>query len=402
MLSGVRVLDLTRVLAGPFATMVLGDMGAEIIKIENPNGGDDTRSWGPPFVGKETAYFVSINRNKKSVAVNMKDDRGADLVRNLARKSDILVENFLPGKLDSMGLGYDQLRTINEQLIYCSITGYGPDGPYANRGGYDVIASSIGGLNYITGPENGDPCRVGVAMTDMSTGLFAHGAILAALFSREKTGKGQKIDCNLLSTQVAILSHIASNYLNAGVEAKRRGTAHSSIVPYQAFKTKDQKLVTIGAGNNKHFAQLCKLLNLEYLLEDERFKDNASRVQNRNSLLPIIKKRFAENTSSHWLHLFEGCSFPFGPINSVGEALNDPQVLHNKLIQEIEHPGAGGRIRVVGPPVKFSKPSSEEPLRPPLLGEHTREVLCELTDITTLQFDILVEDNILKDGSTSI
>lgn len=402
MLSGVRVLDLSRVLAGPFATMVLADMGAEVIKVENPIGGDETRSWGPPFVGNETAYFVSINRNKKSIAVNMKDNRGSDIIKRLARKCDVLVENFLPGKLDSMGLGYENLRTVNDQLIYCSVTGYGPDGPYANRGGYDVIASSIGGLNHITGPEDGEPCRVGVAMTDMSTGLFAHGAILAALFSRQRTGKGQKIDCNLLSTQVAILSHIASNYLNAGVEAKRWGTAHSSIVPYQAFKTKDDKLVTIGAGNNKHFKQLCELLNVQDLVEDERFKDNASRVQNRDSLLPILKAKFAENTSAYWLQLFEGCSFPFGPVNSVGEALNDPQVLYNGLIQEMEHPNAGGKIRIVGPPVKFNEPNRENPIRPPLLGEHTKEVISELTDLSATDFDKLVEDNVLKDASTPV
>ena len=399
MLKGVRVLDLTRVLAGPFATMILADMGAEVIKIEHPVGGDDTRSWGPPFVGSETAYFVSINRNKKSVALNIKTSKGCEIVKSLARKSDILVENYIPGKLDSMGLGYSSLREVNEKLIYCSVTGYGSDGPYVKRGGYDVIASSLGGLNYVTGPEDGDPCRVGVAVTDMSTGLFAHGAILAALWSRNKTGFGQKIDCNLLSTQVALLSHIASNYLNADVEAKRWGTGHSSIVPYQAFKTKEGKFLTVGAGNNKHFKELCELLDLQQLLVDDRFKDNASRVTNREVLIPILKKRFQEKTCTDWLAIFEGSSFPFGPINTVGEALNDPQVLHNKMIMEIEHPKVGGKIRFPAPPVQYSETRYLNHLPPPVLGEHSREVVAELTDLSEIEIDQLIDEKVLVDSS---
>ena len=398
MLSGVRVLDLTRVLAGPFATMILADMGAEVIKIENPVVGDETRTWGPPFVGEETAYFVAINRNKKSVALNIKHPKGNEIVRSLVRKSDILVENYIPGKLNSMGLGYNHLQAINKGLIYCSVTGYGRDGPYATRGGYDVIAASLGGLNYITGPENGDPCRVGVAMTDMSTGLFAHGAILAALLSREKTGLGQKIDCNLLSTQVAIMSHIASNYLNAGVEAKRWGTGHSSIVPYQAFKTKDGKFLTIGTGNNKLFKQLCDVLNLQHLVEDERFVDNASRVNNRDDLIPILQKKFLEEDCDYWVRLFENCSFPFGPINTVGEAMNDPQVLHNGMILDMEHPTAG-HIRVPGPPVQYSEHQYSKVVPPPLLGEHTREVLSDLTNLSHSEIDNLASEHVVLENN---
>ncbi|MED6239615.1 hypothetical protein ATANTOWER_008679, partial [Ataeniobius toweri] len=232
-LEGVRVLDLTRVLAGPFATMILGDLGAEVIKVERPGGGDDTRAWGPPFVSSESVYFLSINRNKKSIAVDLKHLRGAEIIQQLAGVCDVLVENFLPGKLPQMGLGYAELSRVNPRLIYCSISGYGQTGPQAQSPGYDSIASGVSGMMHITGPEDGEPVRPGVAMTDLATGLYAHGAIMAALLQRLKTGRGVHIDCNLLSSQVSCLSHIAANYLNAGKEAKRWGTAHESIVPYQ-------------------------------------------------------------------------------------------------------------------------------------------------------------------------
>jgi len=328
------------------------------------------------------------------LALNIKHEKGVELVRKLAVKSDIVIENYLPGKLDAMGLGYEEMKKVNERLIYCSITGYGPDGPYANRGGYDVIASSIGGLNYITGPENGKPCRVGVAVTDISTGLFAHGAILAALLNRERTGQGQKIDCNLLSSQVAVISHIAANYLNAGIEAKRWGTGHPSIVPYQAFETKDGKFITIGAGNNRFFNELCQLLDLNYLINDERFDSNASRVKNREVLIPILAKKFREKDSDHWLRVFEGCSFPFGPINSISEALNDPQVLHNDMIMNINHPTVGP-IRVSGPPVRYSGHQCTEVTPPPILGQHSREVLQNVADLTTQEIDILIERKVV-------
>ncbi|XP_046880344.1 succinate--hydroxymethylglutarate CoA-transferase [Hypomesus transpacificus] len=232
-LEGTRVLDLTRVLAGPFATMILGDLGAEIIKVERPGAGDDTRAWGPPFVGEESAYFLSVNRNKKSVAVNLKDPRGVQIILELAGVCDVLVENYLPGKLCEMGLGYEDVSRTNPQLVYCSISGYGQTGPQSQKPGYDSIASAVSGMMHITGPEDGEPVRPGVAMTDLATGLYCHGAIMAALLHRQKTGMGTHIDCNLVSTQVACLTHIAANYLNAGKEARRWGTAHQSIVPYQ-------------------------------------------------------------------------------------------------------------------------------------------------------------------------
>ncbi|XP_039646846.1 succinate--hydroxymethylglutarate CoA-transferase [Perca fluviatilis] len=232
-LEGLTVLDLTRVLAGPFATMILGDLGAQVIKVERPGAGDDTRAWGPPFVGAESAYFLSVNRNKKSICVDLKHPRGASIIQELAGVCDVLVENYLPGKLHQMGLGYDQLSRVNPRLIYCSISGYGQTGPQSQSPGYDSIASAVSGMMHITGPEDGEPVRPGVAMTDLATGLYAHGAIMAALLQLHRTGRGVHIDCNLLSSQVSCLTHIAANYLNSGKEAKRWGTAHESIVPYQ-------------------------------------------------------------------------------------------------------------------------------------------------------------------------
>ncbi|XP_002125098.2 succinyl-CoA:glutarate CoA-transferase-like [Ciona intestinalis] len=396
LLNGVRVLDMSRILAGPFATMILGDMGAEIVKLEHPEVGDGTRDWGPPFLGSESAYFISINRNKKSVGVNIKHKKGADIIKKLVKKSDVLMENYIPGQLDRMGFGYEDMKQINQGLIYCSITGYGSDGPYATRAGYDVIASSVGGLNHITGPENGDPCRVGVAMTDMSTGLFAHGAILAALLHREKTGLGQKIECNLLSTQVSMLTHVASSYLNAGLEAKRWGTGHASIVPYQSFKTKDGKFLTVGAGNNKHFEKLCQILKVEDLITNNKFKDNKDRVVNRVELIGILSEIFQAKTMKEWLIRLENCGFPYGPINNMEETFNDPQVLHNEMIMEMDHPACGSNIRIPAPPVRYSSHSYSDASPPPTLGQHTREVLSNLVDFTDEQVDELVASGVVK------
>lgn len=314
------MIDLTRIVAGPFCTMILGDLGAEIYKIEQPGSGDEARKWGPPYVegSNTTCYFVSLNRNKKSVCVNLKTTEGIKIIKDLAKVSDILVENFVPGKLDALGIGYNVLKNIAPKLIYLSVTGYGSRGPYKNRPGYDVIAASIGGLLDITGPKDGSPCKPGVAMTDLATGLFAHGAILAALLQRERTGLGQKIDCNLLSTQVASLINIGSNYLNAGKNAKRLGTAHESIVPYETFATSDGFL-TVGAGTNHQFKSLCERINMPGLSEDVRFVDNKTRVENRESLIEELKKCFVTKTTSEWLNHLEGAVFPYGQVNSISQ-----------------------------------------------------------------------------------
>ncbi|XP_042134178.1 succinyl-CoA:glutarate CoA-transferase isoform X5 [Peromyscus maniculatus bairdii] len=343
-LEGVRILDLTRVLAGPFATMNLGDLGAEVIKVERPGAGDDTRTWGPPFVDTESTYFLSVNRNKKSIAVNIKDPRGVRIVKELAAISDVFVENYVPGKLAEMGLGYEDVDKIAPHIIYCSITGYGQTGPLSQRAGYDAIASAMSGLMHITGPENGEPVRPGVAMTDLATGLFAYGAIMAGLIRRYRTGKGLFIDCNLLSSQ--------------------------------AFKTKDGYLV-IGAGSNQQFAVVCKVLNLPELIDDSKYKTNHLRVQNRKELIKILSARFAEEVTAKWLCLFEGSGIPYGPINSMKDVFSEAQVLHNGLIMEMNHPTVG-KISVPGPAVRYSKFKMSEAKAPPLLGQHTKHILKEV------------------------
>lgn len=372
-LDGVKVLDLTRVLAGPFATMILGDLGAEVIKVERPGSGDDTRAWGPPFLGEESAYFLSVNRNKKSIAVNLKDPKGIKVVTELAKMCDVLLENYLPGKLGEMGLGYEELRKVAPRLIYCSITGYGQTGPESHKPGYDSIACAVSGMMHITGPEDGDPVRPGVAMTDLATGLYTHGAIMAALLQRQKTGRGLHIDCNLLSSQVACLTHIAANYLNAGIEARRWGTAHGSIVPYQGFKTKDGYLV-VAAGNDQQFVKVCKVVSRNDLAENPKYKSNMLRVKHRRELLQILSKRFIEETTGEWLLRFEGSGVPCGPINNIQQVFENPQVAHNGLILEMDHP-TSGRITVPGPAVRFSSFEQVGAMPPPVIGQHTVQIL---------------------------
>nr|XP_045244977.1 succinate--hydroxymethylglutarate CoA-transferase isoform X4 [Macaca fascicularis] len=343
-LEGVKILDLTRILAGPFATMNLGDLGAEVIKVERPGVGDDTRTWGPPFVGTESTYYLSVNRNKKSIAVNIKDPKGVKIIKELAAVCDVFVENYVPGKLSAMGLGYEDIDKIAPHIIYCSITGYGQTGPISQRAGYDAVASAVSGLMHITGPEDGDPVRPGVAMTDLATGLYAYGAIMAGLIRKYKTGKGLFIDCNLLSSQ--------------------------------AFKTKDGYIV-VGAGNNQQFATVCKILDLPELIDDSKYKTNHLRVQNRKELIKILSERFEEELTSKWLHLFEGSGVPYGPINNMKNVFAEPQVLHNSLIMEMEHPTVG-KISVPGPAVRYSKFKMSEARPPPLLGQHTMHILKEV------------------------
>lgn len=393
-LSGIRVLDLTRILAGPFCTMILGDLGAEVIKVEKPGLGDETRQWGPPFKGRESCYFLSINRNKKSIMVDFKKPEGKKIIRDLAAKSDILVENYIPGALEDAGLGYKALSKINPKIIQCSITGFGQTGPYNQRAGYDVIAASVGGLMHITGPEHGEPCKIGVAMTDLATALYAHGAIMAALLQRQATGLGQKISCDLLSTQVSLLVNLASNYLNAGKEAKRWGTAHESIVPYQAFKTADDGWVTVAAGTDNNFKTLCKILDMEHLIENPDYRTNQDRVAHRVPLLAEISNRIRQKPTNYWLSAFEGSGIPYGPINSMKEVFADPQVLHNNMVVEMKHP-VNGPVKVTGPAVSFSRGSNTPRLPPPILGEHTREVLVEVLGISDERIEQLKEANVI-------
>ena len=372
-LSGIRVLDLTRIVAGPYCTMILGDLGAEILKIERPGGGDEARKWGPPFHkgSRESTYFLAVNRNKKSVCVDLK--RGKDIVYELAKKSDVLIENYVPGKLKQMGLGYEEISEVAPHLVYCSLTGYGYEGPYANRPGYDVIAASVGGLLHITGAKDGPPCKVGVAVTDLATGLYAHGAIVTALYQRMQTRRGQWIQCNLLATQVASLINIGSNYLNANKEATRWGSEHESIVPYEAFPTKDGYM-TVGTGSDAQFTELVKRMRLTELLDCDEFKSNTSRVQNRDELLEILRREFKRKDNKSWAEIFEGSSFPYGPINTIGQVFDDPHVKHMGMVEEMEN-STGEKIKVIGPAVTYSYATNKVRLAPPVAGQHTDEIL---------------------------
>ncbi|OAD66718.1 hypothetical protein PHYBLDRAFT_178412 [Phycomyces blakesleeanus NRRL 1555(-)] len=385
-LVGIRVLDLTRVLAGPYCTMMLGDLGAEIIKIEHPKG-DDTRAWGPPYaqsvhdlgdgVEGESAYFLCANRNKKSVTVNMKSEDGQRMLHDLVKKCDVLVENYLPGKLAEMGMGYEQLKEINPKLIYASITGYGQTGPYAKRPGYDVIIEAEAGLMHITGEQDGEPVKVGVAIT----GLYTHSAILAALIKRGVSGKGQWIDCSLIESQVASLVNIASNYLIGGREAKRMGTSHPSIVPYQVLPTKDS-FVMIGAGNDGQFGKLCRRMGLDSLAEDANYRSNSDRVKNRSKLIGLLTQRLTEEPTEFWLDKLTGAGFPFAPINNIQQTFDHPQLVARGLVQEVEHERVG-KIKLVGPPVKYSGFKTDIRLPPPVLGAHTQEVLEQVLGYST-------------------
>lgn len=379
-LHGIRVLDLTRIIAGPYCTMLLADLGAEVIKIERPHTGDESRKWGPPFLDNsvDSVYFMATNRNKKSVCIDFSS--GADIITDLARKCDVLVENFIPGKLDEYGLSYEKLRSACPSLIYCSVTGFGSVGPYAKRPGYDVIASSYGGLLHVTGPENGAPAKVGVAIIDIASGLYAHGAIMAALLQRQRTGCGQKIDVNLLSTQLSCLINIGSNYLIAGKEAKRMGTAHESIVPYQTFETKDG-YVCVGAGSDVQFKALCSYIGVPNVAIEPRYSDNKLRVENRKSLIETFGNVFRIKSTEEWMKILTNAPFPVGPVNTLQQAFDDPHVREIGIVKTLTHATAGD-IRVVGPPVVYSRAENSARTAAPLLGENTDEVLREY-----LQFD---------------
>jgi len=386
-LSGYRVLDLSRILAGPYCTMILGDQGADVIKVERPGTGDDTRTWGPPFAGGESAYYLSCNRNKRSITIDLKNPAGADLVREIAKTSDVFIENFTPGLTKRFGLDYDTLRELNPRLVYCSISAYGQDGPYRDRPGYDMVLSAVGGLMWITGERDGNPCKVGVAITDVLTGVYASGAITAALLWRERSGRGQYVDCSLLDAQVSALANIGSNYLVAGQEATRWGTAHESIIPYQVFAAKDRP-IAIAVANQKLWVNFCKAVGKEEWLEDPRFETNPKRVENRDAILPLVAEVMGGKTCDEWMELFVGAAIPCGPVNDMEHLFSDPQVVHRKMIAEVPH-ATIGTLRVAGIPIKYSATPGAIRRAPPLLGEHTEELLAEVLDYSPEQIEAL-------------
>jgi formyl-CoA transferase len=380
-LSDIAVLDLSRVLAGPYATMVLGDLGADVIKIERPVVGDDTRHWGPPEAGGEAAYYLCVNRNKRSVTVNLKDPQGQRIIRDLARTSDIVIENYMAGALDRLGLGYQDLRQVNPGLIYCSITGFGQDGPYRDKPGYDFMIQGMGGIMSFTGPVEGPPMKVGVAIVDITTGLFAVNAILAALRHREKTGQGQYIDMALLDSTLAWLANVGSNYLVSGVNPTRWGNAHPNIVPYEPFLTADGTYIALAVGNDLQWKKFCELAGLDDLADDPRYATNPARVENRKALIPLVTEAMLKRPGDEWLTELDKLRIPCGPINTLDKVFADPQVIHRRMVAEVPHPTAG-TVKMVASPMKMSKTPCEVRRHPPLLGEHTEDVLKE-----RLQFD---------------
>jgi formyl-CoA transferase len=378
-LDSIRVLDLSRVLAGPYCTMMLGDLGAEVIKVERPGTGDDTRAWGPPFIGGESAYYLCCNRNKKSLAVNLKDEAGRKLVADLAERSDVLVENSLPGQLDGWGLGWDMLSKRNPRLVYCSITGFGQTGPRRDEPGYDILIQAMSGVMSITGEADGPPMKLGVAIADITAGMLACNAILAALFARERSGKGERIDIALWDATLAWMANVGQNYLVSGKVPQRHGTAHPNIVPYQAFETADGALI-VAVGNDAQFQRFCQAVDRPDLAADRRFAKNADRVRLRETLIPDLAATFRTRLTADWLPRLQQADVPAGPVNSVAEALADPQVAARGLVQPVEHPTIGD-LRLIASPLRFGS-TLPPPTAPPLLGEHTDEILRDVVGLS--------------------
>jgi crotonobetainyl-CoA:carnitine CoA-transferase CaiB-like acyl-CoA transferase len=390
-LDGVRVLDLTRVLAGPWATQNLADFGAEVIKVERPGHGDDTRKWGPPFLrdrhGRETAdaaYYLACNRGKKSITLDIASPRGRDIARRLALASDVMVENFKAGDLARHGLDYATLSRENPRLVYCSITGFGQDGPYRDRPGYDFMVQGLGGLMSVTGERDdlpgGGPQKVGVAVADLFTGMYATSAILGSLLERERSGRGQHIDMALLDVQVAMLANLSSSYFVSGVAPGRMGNAHMNIVPYHVFRAADAFLI-VAVGNDGQFARFCEVLGAPDWPADPRFATNPQRVRHRDLMVAMITERLQSKGAREWLAALEGAGVPCGPINDLDQVFADPQVLHRRMQVRAPH-AAAGEVAMVANPIKFSATPIAHDRAPPLLGEHTGEVLREVLGLS--------------------
>jgi crotonobetainyl-CoA:carnitine CoA-transferase CaiB-like acyl-CoA transferase len=391
-LAGVKVLDLSRILAGPWATQLLADFGATVWKVEKPGSGDDTRQWGPPWIpdgqGRPTsdsAYFASANRGKLSLAIDFTKPAGQQLIRSLALRADVLIENFRVGTLAKYRLGYDSLKGVNPRLIYCSISAYGQDGPAAAEPGYDAMIQAISGLMSITGVPDGEPgagpVKVGVAVSDLITGLYASNAIMAALVEREQSGRGDYIDLALLDSQVAALANQALNFLVTGRSPQRRGTAHPNIVPYQAFPTQDSWLM-LAVGNDRQFAAFCTTAGRKALAKDPRFRSNADRVTHREALIPEIEKACRQKTTAAWIRLLAAADVPCGPINNIAEVFEEPQVRHRKLRFDVEH-AKGAQLPLVRQPALFARLTSTAAAPPPLLGANTGGVLSDELGLTS-------------------
>lgn len=398
-LQGIRVLDLSRILAGPWCTQQLADLGAEVIKIEKPGSGDDTRSWGPPWLegSQESAYYLSANRGKQSVAIDIAQPEGQQLIHQLLQQCDVLVENFKVSGLKKYGLDYASLKQKKPDLIYCSITGFGQDGPYAQRAGYDFMIQAMGGLMSLTGqPDDqpgGGPMKIGVAFADIFTGLYASNAILAALLQRQQTGEGTHIDLGLLDVQVGVLANQALNYLTSGTVPQRLGNAHPNIVPYQSFASADGHII-LAVGNDGQFQRFCKLAGCPELAEDSRFTSNRLRVEHRDALIPLLVPVLKKRSTDEWLALLEPAAVPCGPINTLDRVFADPQVQHRNMALTLPHPQAG-KVKLVSNPVRFDGQALNAESAPPLLGEHTADVTTRLLGLTEEQQQDLKKKGVL-------
>ena len=396
-LSHIRVLELSRVLAGPWSAQTLADLGADVIKVERPGAGDDTRAWGPPWAGDQSAYFLSTNRGKRSITIDFERPEGQELVRKLAAQADVVIENFKVGGLVKYGLDYDSLKAVNPRLVYCSITGFGQTGPYRNRAGYDFMIQGMGGLMSITGQPDGEPgggpVKVGVAVTDIFTGLYATIGIMGALAHRDRTGEGQQVDLALLDVQVAVLANQAMNCLVGGKAPQRLGNAHPNIVPYQAFATRDGYII-LAVGNDGQFAKFCTVAGRPDLAKDERYATNPARVANRKELVALLEELIRTRDSHDWLSALEEVGVPCGPINDLTAVFEDPQVKARNIHQDLPHPTQGS-VPTVASPIRYSGTPLVHDTAPPTLGQHTDTVLAESLGLSEADIVALREKGVI-------
>jgi crotonobetainyl-CoA:carnitine CoA-transferase CaiB-like acyl-CoA transferase len=377
-LEGVRVLDLTRALAGPYCTMMLGDYGADVIKIELPGKGDDTRSWAPPFIGEESAYFLTINRNKRSMTLNLRHPSGKRIFMGLAKTADVVVENFTPGVVDRLGIAYADVKALNPRVVYCSISGFGQTGPYRTKSAYDQVMQGIGGIMSLTGEPGRLPVKMGIALTDIGAGMLAAFAITTALFHRGmERGEGQYIDISMLDLQVAWLTYMAGYYFATGKNPEKVGAAHPTLVPYQAFMCQDGKYINVAVGSERLWERFCKAMDQEDLYRHRDYAVNGDRVRNREKLVPLLQEMFLQKPVDQWVRQLEEGGVPCGPVNELSDVFADPQVLARNMFLEIPHPSLG-TIKQAGIPIKFSETGGSIERHPPLLGEHTGEILREM------------------------